>query len=94
MAWSERSALGVVKRREERECPGMEGRGATREPGADPTGGTGVSIVCPRGRQWLEEDPSERDPEKRQTAKGRAGACMGKMKTKTEPLGWLGRSLR
>ena len=71
-----------------------QGRGATREPGADPASGTGVSIVCPRGRQWLEEDPSERDPEKTQTAKGRADACMGKMKTKTEPLGWPGRSLR
>ena len=71
-----------------------QGRGATRQPGADPASGTGVSMVCPRGRQWLEEDPSERDPEKTQTAKGRADACMGKMKTKTEPLGWPGRSLR
>ena len=41
LAWSERSALGAEKRREEEKGPGMEGRGASREPGADPASGTG-----------------------------------------------------
>lgn len=58
-----------------------------------PVGQAGMSTVYPRGRQRLEKDPSERDPEKRETGQGRGDACMGKMKAKTEPVGPPGRSL-
>lgn len=46
-------------RGEKRKCPAMEGRGA-EESQWQALRGTGVSIVCPRGWQRLEKDPSEK----------------------------------